>query len=494
MINIQSAQDEYLSIIDSLFHDEIERLMNVEEERISDVVEIIKESSIIVKSYPTRKTSLDDKFEKFLDLLDSFWEKNEKLIEEYLKTTNLNTITLWPDEPILELAPKFLLYYDTVLIPDPIMNLGNNVLRDKYYRDVFMYFIILKKIASLESQNIDDNLFIIVPYKKGFLGYKELDKNANVGEIFTQTPSFQIVVDTFNAITNFGYDFKDGRELVELLNSISIEKLNKRVDISLVRKFLNFLIEDPKFFQSSEKKGHLEFITTNRLQLRSMTVKDYWCIFAVLNSIYTVYEIREFNVITNNSTNLITNIHFPFADFKYEKIKSEFGSVLEISDEQLVNYSLDKKFESIGNIDISTVKELRAEGELEIIRQTIKTESRKIRQRSFDDFPDISTSFEKSVIESLNNEHEKIKKRIAEIRRQRKITGVSFTATSALTISSIAFPALLPLSLLSAVYGITAGANVKELTADVIYGKNKLKELNKNLRPISVFLDRKVCK
>lgn len=485
MIQIKNIVNEYYELIDNFFKSENREISETSEEKYATVIESIIFSSPKIDSI-SFKTELDKKFEDFICELSSYWERNENAIMEFVNNSQLNTVAIWADEPIPELTPKFLLYYDAVLIPDPIMNLGRSVLEGKNYRDAFTYFLILNEIRSLQSTNTDTPLFIIFPYKKGFLGNETLNLNSNVAFEFLNSPAGKIAHDAFNRLTNLNLVFKDDNELLEKLNQLSIKQLNSNLNLPLITKFLSFVINNPNFLQASSRSGKLDFIISNRLNLKQMNSLDLWSLFSVISSMYAVFEVREYNALKLNTTNMVTSTHLPFAEFKYQEITNSFGSILEIPEEQLINYSINQNFNWLNHIDIQIIKELRENSKLETYREILRNQSQKIKNISFDKFPELSLEFEKQVFKELQEEQNNIEKEISEIKRKRLITTGSFSVTAGLTFSSLAFPALLPLTIASTAFGIAGGASIKDIVSDVIYGNGKLKELQK--RPISVIL------
>lgn len=488
MTSIESLQAEYFHIINNYFEKEIEQIASVPFHKVNEVVEKMKSSSLTIQAYPM-KTVLDKKFEDFLWELNLYWVKNESEIVGFTNTCGENSVTIWPDEPIIELTPKFLLYYDMVLIPDPIMNLGQNVINSGNYRDALIYFSILNQIKDLQSAKTNNPLFIIVPYKKAFMGNENLSQTTNLAHEFIRSPSGKIALEAFNSMTNLSLTFTDSQDLFEKLNRLTVSQLNSNLNLTLIHKFLHFLINDPNYLQAASSSGRLDFIISKRLQKKIMNPTDFYALFGVISSFYAIFEVREYNTLKLCSTNLVTNTHLPFAEFKYAKLSEAFGSVLEIPEEHLINYSIKQEFNWLNHIDINTILELRGEGKLENYRNTLRIESDKIKNISFNEFPKLSLEFETNVLSELNKEQKEIEKEIKRIKWKRGITTANFVATTGLTFSSMAFPALLPLTVASSALGLLAGASIKDLVSDVILGKGQLKELNK--RPVSILLGKR---
>lgn len=210
---------------------------------------------------------------------------------------------------------------------------------------------------------------------------------------------------------------------------------------------------------------------------RKLNYKDFINIFTILATMFSVYETREFNANSLNSTNLITDVHTPFSNYKYGEISKEYANLLEISEENLINYSLNQNFDWVNHIDIKKCLDIRKSGSFEEFRQILERQANQLKLSSFEDFPTIAKKYENDVRLQVEEQIAINKNRIADIKSKKKKSVVAFSITAGLTIASVAFPALLPLTLISAGYGLIAGANAKDLINELLTGKSELKEL-----------------
>jgi hypothetical protein len=485
--NIIKIQREYINIIESLFQKEISDVKQFKSrEEIDKYVIKVSSSSLWVGSYHRKVTIFEDKFIKLISALQEHWNKYENEIMFYCTQSGPSKVIIWPDVEYVQLAPKLLLYYDTILIPDPI-NLSLNVIKSHNYRDLLIYFAELDELKKFITDDLDKPLIIFFNYKKSS-GSKFLEKESNMAFENLTSQGGELAINAFNKLFGNYYEFNDFKTLMSDLNRVSIKELNKYLKKDTLKYFLQTFINDPEYLQASYSQGTFDFVTSKRLEKSIMTPLDFINIFSLLNSLFSVHEAREFNSKSLGSVNLITNTFIPFSEFKYQRIIKDYGTALEIAEENFINYSLSQKFDWVDHIDIEKCIEIREKGVYEKIRKILEQNARKIKLSSFEDFPKLSRYYENEVKQQIQEEIALNEKKIKILKSQRSKSLVSFGITAGLTFGSLAYPAILPLTILSAGYGIIAGANARDLVNEILAGKSKLRELGN--RSLSIVINK----
>ncbi len=481
---IKDLQLEYAELIQKSFDFELEQLKDIDFEDLPAAIERIVNDSLVAGTFPTKRTFLDNKFDYFLSDQKKYWDKAGPIIQEYLNKTDKNTMVIWPNDPIIELIPRYLLYHDIILIPDPIMHMGQSVISDRLYRDAFLYFLIVGFIKKLPDYDSESPSVIFVPYQKGFLGHTTLGKDSDLAVEYSISPGGKIAREAFKQATRIEHDFQNMEQLMDALQKQPINKLNKSLDVSFIKNMLNFLIEDPNFLQRARAQGTLDFIVKKRLFSQKMIFEDFMNLFGILNSFYSIFETREYNAAKLNTVNLISSSQLPLAEFKQKQVLNSYGIAYQIPEKELINYSIKQSFDWLDNIDLTTCMELRSHPELEDYRNILRQEAAKIKLATYSEFTDIARNFEENVTKKLRESHEKIETEANNLLIKRRGTIGSFIAATGLTFSSMAFPNLLPLEAITTAAGVYGGAGLRDVYANVFKLEGKIDELNR--KPISL--------
>ena len=484
---IIEIQKEYIILIESYFQNEITDIKDFSTvKEFEEYASESKSKSLFIGNFSKRITVFEDKFSKFIIDLDEFWKKHDDDIKQYCQNSSLNKVIIWTDEDILILSPKLLLYYDTVLIPDSLTTLGRIVIESGYYRDALMYFSLVSQLKEFISDNTDKPLIIFFQNKKSTHS-NFLPKDSDMASQYLESQLGEISKNAFYKIINKQFDFTDIESLFSFINSSSISDLNENLNRELLKRLFFTYINNPSFLNMAYSEGNLDFIIKGRLEKGTLIAKDYLDIFSILVSMFSIFEGREYHSIFLNSINLITEMLFPFSQFKYDKLCHDYGNVLNISDEHLINYSINQNFDWVEHVDIKKCLRIRENGDFDNFRKILKSEANKIKSATFEEFPSVAVHFENEVKKQIEEEIKLIESQIKNIKTKKRISSASFGVTAGLSIASIAFPSLLPLTLVAAGYGLTYGENIKDLLNQLLTGKSKLKELGN--RSLSIIIN-----
>lgn len=487
MQEIKSIQVKYIEIIKEFFSKEIKETSEYESiSQFEEYSKSCKKKSILINTISGTTTNFEYKFQKLLVELDKYWEENDDRVSNFCEQSNLNKITIWPDENIEKLTPKLLMFYDIILIPDPITNLGRNVIEKGFYKDALIYFSIISKLEKLTNVDSDYPLILFFNYKKSN-SHSFIPKNEDMANLYLESQPGIIAKKAFNEIIGQNFDIIEPDSIIEELKKVGQSKLKKTFNYQKLQSFLGRLLDNYDSFELSNSQGIFNFITSKRLENKKMNITDYISILGLITTNFSISQTRELNANKLNSTNLITSINQPFVQYKNEIISKDFGVTLNIPKENLINYSLNQKFNWLNHIDFKTVLELRLTKDFERFREIIRNTSLKLKTSKIDEFQSASEELDKIVKENVEKLIAQNQTKIDDLRRRRKISSIGFGTTSILTIASLAFPAILPLTIVAAGYGIIMGENAKDFVNNLLSGNSELKELGR--RPMSLLIE-----
>ncbi len=490
MQEIKSIQVKYIELIKEFFSKEI-----LETSKYESIVQFekyskdCKRSSVLINTLSGTITNFEYKFRKLIRELDKYWEENDVNVSKFCHESNLNKITIWPDGNIEELTPKLLMFYDIILIPDPITNLGRIVIEKGFYQDALIYFSIISKLEVLTKADSDFPLIIFFNYKKSN-SHSFISKNEDMANLYLESQPGIIAKKAFNEIVGQNLESIEPDSIMEELSKIGKSKLKKDFNYNKLHIFLGHFFENYEGFELSNSRGVFDFISSHRLEKRRMNIGDYISILGLITTNFSIIQTRELNSNKLNSTNLITTFNKPFVQYKNDIISKDFGVTLNIPKENLINYSLNQNFKWLNHIDIKTVLELRLTEDFERFREIMRNTSSKLKTSKIEEFPAASEELNKIVKENVEQLIAKNKMKIDNLEKRRKISTIGFGATTLFTLASLAFPAILPLTIIASGYGIIMGENAKDFINNLLTGNSELKELGK--RNMSLLIENSV--
>jgi hypothetical protein len=131
---------------------------------------------------------------------------------------------------------------------------------------------------------------------------------------------------------------------------------------------------------------------------------------------------------------------------------------------------------------------LRETGQYDGVRNVLRMERRKLKYAKMDDFEMVSKEFETNIIELIDEQSAKEKEITEDIQRRTRNTLISFGITLTLGAASLAFPAIIPLTIGGAIFSIAVGsASIKDLINQHLTGEKEIAGVTR--RPISFLLN-----
>jgi len=345
-----------------------------------------------ISNYPLISDLILDAINDLYNVLEDFWIENAKPVIDHLKASNaLKCVYSGKISPsILEdFIKKSSLYVDSIIIPDPILNLSIMQNQTRVEKKYFLNYLIrhvfnVWKIKDLVTAGSDKKILYILPLNL------QLVNSESKKQLFASADNRTISY--LNSITH--KDFSDVAEILLFLEKFhTVDNLHREIKVP---ELLPVIFKDASLFNEimSDFSSAL-----NKTQFEDKSI-GWQFGFYVKSQFLRVQEHKYFCEILNAEP--IYDYELPWFFFNYE-----MGS--RGIDDAIINSLQRDKFDWITNVPLSAVKVFREEGKLEYMRGVLRRSLTDLKAKNDSDLLGVSKQVEK-------NFHEAFKKQNAEIK------------------------------------------------------------------------------
>jgi hypothetical protein len=204
----------------------------------------------------------------------------------------------------------------------------------------------------------------------------------------------------------------------------------------------------------------------------------------------------EMNQISRNETHAdrfcfdsLQNEHWSFLssirDGYYEE---EWAKHIPLQESELASYAFRTGFKWLDPISLSDSIKLREADVNQEMRNGLRASRAALRSASLEEFPEAAKRFESQVKEFVSGFSESSKKMLADSRRKLGMSYLSLIGSGSLAVAAAAFPAIMPLTVISTVAGVgLGGKSMRDIVNAHLAGRQMRKELQQ--RPIAFLAD-----
>lgn len=389
---INAIYARYFDIIDSYFGG-IKHYLGKDEESHIDL-------GSKIANYPLVSDLILDATEDIIDKIDSFWRENINFLLKFIREQKILKC-LYSGKITPSILENFIkrsaFYIDTVIIPDPVLNLA--LFKDQIYSDkkYYLYNLVknvfnIWKIKDLVLANTKNKIAIIMPINLMTLPDKEKNKLLD--------NSAQKYIDFINKI--FDKDFLNIETALDFF-----KQLKTNEDLFNNLKNIEIL---PNIFKNS--KSLEDFLVnfkdnSTRSELSLKTMGEAFG-FYINSQFVRVQEHKHFCNLLHSEP--IYDYELPWFFFTYEE-----GGV--DMDAAIANALQKEKFEWISKIPISAIKVLREQNELEYMRSTLRRGITDLKAREDINLIEVSESIEKNLKDAFNRQKTELTRLKKEVKK-----------------------------------------------------------------------------
>lgn len=399
-MEIKKIYEEYFDLIDSYFGS-IKHHLSEDELNHIDLGRKIA-------SYPLVSDLILDATEDINHEIYSFWEKNGKNIVDYSKkSSDLKCLYSGDITPayVERFVKKSVLYVDTIVVPDPIINLTlmqSQIISDrKYYLNKLIRHVFnIRKLRKLALADTGNRPILIFPTNIQLLQSEKKDS------------LFKIANDKFVAYINsvFATNYKSHEECIEFVGHLqnAEEILGATQDKDLL----------PPFFRASKSLSNFlrDFQGTAKVGPEIFTGKTVGWYFGLYihSQFIRVEEHKTFCEML--SAEPIYDYDLPW--FFYNHNLTDKGI-----DYGIINSLQKDKFEWIGNNDIpmEAYSYLREKGELSYMRSLLRNGITDLKVKKDNDLLETSRQLESNFADAFSQqkaETKSLQKEVSAIAKQ----------------------------------------------------------------------------
>ncbi len=389
MKEINKIYEHYFDLIDSYFGS----IKNYLEDNKYSHIDL----GMAIADYPLVSDLMLDAIDDLDTEIMQFWSKNaSKALDSLRKQDSLKCVYSGDITPVLleDFAKKSLLYIDTIVIPDPVLNLTilkNQTTMDKkyYLKSLVRHVFNLWKLKDLMLADLEKNALVILPIN--FNVVNEYDKNmilSNARERFANYISkiFRQGIDNEKDALAFLEKFDDIKELFSSIKQTDLlPNIFKKFDT--FEEFLDSFIDTKVHFQMEGKTVGFEF-------------GEY-----LLSQFIRVQEHKFF--CDKVSGEPIYDYDLPYFFFSYEMGGLDM-------DASISNALQKEKFKWLGNVPLDALKILREENKLENMRSILRKGITDLKAKNDEDLLKTSEQLERNLKEAFDEQE----KEIASLKRE----------------------------------------------------------------------------
>lgn len=212
-----------------------------------------------------------------------------------------------------------------------------------------------------------------------------------------------------------------------------------------------------------------------------------WNVFRAVNT--KIHHQERVNLFFNRCSvdPLLDDLSWPLFKWDLESQAHEAARQLGLSEELAIPRIMEKPaLKWLGNVDIEHLVEIHQTDKLTELRQVFADYRKEIRFADPLQFDRVFERVAQGINAAIDEYGEVQKSAIRKITLKRGVTYATFIVSGALSIASIACPALLPLAVASAAVGVTVGSSIANLVDDQLSARRSRKELA--ARPLGILL------
>jgi len=383
MKEINKIYEHYFDIIDSYFGS----IKNyLEDDKYSHI-----DLGMNIANYPLVSDLILDAIDDLGTEIMQFWPENSKTVLSLVKEQDsLKCVYSGDITPVIleDFVKKSLLYIDTVIIPDPILNLtilqSQIALDKKYYLSKLVRHVFnVWKLKDLALADIEKNALVILPINFNIVN--EDDKN-------------KLLLDAYKRFINYANDVFGQKFDNESDSLIFLGKYNDAKKLYSGIKQFNLLPNIFKKFDTFEE-FLMHWIDEKRhFQLETKTVG--WDFGEYLLSQFIRVQEHKF-FCEKVSGEPIYDYDLPYFFFSYEMGGLDMDASIAIALQK-------EKFKWIANVPLPALKILREENKLEYMRSILRKGITDLKAKRDEDLLRTSEQLEKNLKEAFEEQEEEI--------------------------------------------------------------------------------------
>lgn len=346
-----------------------------------------------MSSYPFVSDLILDATDSIGEEIFKFWKQNHKDLSTYLTGSKglkcLYSGDLSPVD-IESFVKKSGLYVDTIIIPDPLLNIATffkPAFSDKklYLNKLIRHVFNVMKLRELMLADTKEKIVLLYPSNIQTLGSDIQNK------IFSETENKYL--DYF--IKLFGRQFSSRDEVLEFLRNFKDEQdLFKIIkDTSLLPQTIN----SPSSFKS--KMGEMFSLD------RRFNIPQY----KNLNEAFGVYVYTQFLRVQEHKYYCKSLTAEPIYDYElpWSFLNYDLGG--QDIDPAILNALQKKDFEWIGNVPFEALKVLREENQMEYMRSTLRRGITSMQSKSDKDLSKTVEQLQENIGEAFKRQKSEVK-------------------------------------------------------------------------------------
>jgi hypothetical protein len=174
-----------------------------------------------------------------------------------------------------------------------------------------------------------------------------------------------------------------------------------------------------------------------------------------------------------------------FYTWGLERDAGNFKDPFHLTEEQIALRALEfPKLKWIANINYQDLVRLRELGKMEEIRALFRVNRKRLKTASVAEFHDVAIQVASDLERALIEHNRRIEELRQNSRKNMLREAAGFVVSTGLTVATVAFPALLPLSIGGGIWSVAAGKNIWDVLKSGLASKKELDELTQ--RPIGI--------
>jgi hypothetical protein len=411
---------------------------------------------------------------EFLVTNREFWAANSPSLSAALRKLKLFGLGVNREVPCHAIAPKQLLYFDCILIPDPAF--VEDELQDLAVAPfqtlirIVIQVLYVAKFEEATSANTECPLVIFYP--------EEFGKS-----LLQSDPSIDLV----SRYSEEVFGVAVSREQLESRDWPRAKRIKVKLRAAERKKAITETLltapNDLALLQLGIPKGIYD-----RAVFGEIKGTDLRYILAIVAG--------EMNQISRNEIHAdkfcfdsLQNEHWSFLSSTRERYyEKEWAKHIPLQESELASYAFRTGFKWLDPISLSDSIKLREADVNQEMRNGLRASRAALRSASLEEFPEAAKRFESQVKEFVSGFSESSKKMLADSRRKLGMSYLSLIGSGSLAVAAAAFPAIMPLAVISTIASVALGGkSMRDIVNAHLDGRHMRKELQQ--RPIAFLAD-----
>ncbi len=248
---------------------------------------------------------------------------------------------------------------------------------------------------------------------------------------------------------------------------------------ALLDKLVGRMSPDPRANNDLEIK--------NRLKAGLFYSKDANRLFEMLSGGFITLECREESSFRMNLESSVTDTTIPVLTMKYDALSEEFRVRAGVKPQDVVKYAFLHEFRWLENMTIEDLIEFKKQGFNREFRRMLADRIESLKCSEFKSFSSYAKELDATFQMLLSQEMSAQEEFLAKQRKSKQKAFLSFGASAGIGAASLAFPEILPLSILGTAYGVLiGGASVTDLIREHLSHREQKRAAT--ARPFSILL------